>query len=210
MVKLGWQVLFPQHVSRPTAGGGRSSCTWPALFVRALLQVSFPLFDRRAVQHVLRESTTASGIGHDGSFRGVHGCQDVLFEACEGQVHDTLGVTGRRAFHTLLLLHAVHKKDTQPRAGDFNFRDDPQWDSLHCLGRQASKRFTLYRHKPSRLACPSVTFGDASSNRAACGLQCLAASCDQANACLAIVIKVISDHERHVRQATAYGGLLFH
>ena len=90
----------------------------------------------------------ASGIERDISSSSFHGCHDVLFEASEGQVHDILGANGRQDFHSLLLLHDVHKKDAQR-------------DSLHCLGPQAALVFHCVSacswHQPSRLACPSAT-----------------------------------------------------
>ena len=92
---------------------------------------------------------------------------------------------------TLSLSSRVHKRDTQPRAGDVHLRDDvngihrtvsdvrPVSDVSPCTCRSW--------HQPSRLACPCVASGDARSTRAACGHLSRAASCDQANACLAVV-----------------------
>ena len=53
-------------------------------------------FEHRCTEGVVhRESTSTSGIERDGTFFvAIHGCQDILFEAWEDQVHDTLGVSG--------------------------------------------------------------------------------------------------------------------
>ena len=42
---------------------------------------------------------------------GFHGCQEVPCDGWEERVHHILGASGLQDFHSVLLLHDVHKRD---------------------------------------------------------------------------------------------------
>ena len=153
-----------------------SSCTWSELVVRAIFRVLSRLFDRRGVHHVHRQSTTASGgIERGGSSRGFHGCQDVLFGAWEARVHDILGVKSRQDFHTLSFFIKLFTR---------------RMLNLVLVISVSVMMLNGIRRTITDLWLAS----NVSSYRAACGHQCLAASCDQAIACLTFVIHAQARH----------------
>ena len=176
-------MLFPQHPSRPT------SCTWPSSsYVRSStrrpLASTIELF-RMSIARVpppVASNSSEALVAFN-----------VPFEACEERVHDIFGVNGRQYFHNLSFFLMFTKKGTQARAGGFI--------ALSQASKYVSPCTCCSCHQPSRLACPCVTSGDASSLRAACGHLYLAASCDQAIVCLALVIRVSRDHARHAGTA---------